>query len=267
MTAASAKIRMPSRAETVRRPLYLGSAGATVDACEDALVVHLRGRQSIARVPIARVDRVICNGSTDWSGRALVLCLRSAVPVVLLDGRGMTAGWMESASAAIRAADDAVESFVGVTGWRERYDNWLRSRRMDLFCRCVSCGEVGGGNRSPITMAALKRSLVYRTELPEKLPEFAHGWMSAVAIARMEQLGLRGRYIGYGDHILDLAGDLAWLLAAELALSVGNLAGAAVDEAAKLRLFEAQSARLTITAEIHLKSFVYFVRGQARIWH
>jgi len=267
MRAALASNRTFSQDEPNRKPLYLGGAGAAVDACDDSLVVRLRGRHSVARVPIARVDRVVCNGRTDWSGRALELCLRSAVPVVLLDGRGMTAGWMESASAAIPIADAAVESFAAVAGWGERYDNWFRSRRMDLFFRCVCAVGNAGGDLSPAATAALKRSLVYRSELPEQLPDFARGWMSAVAIARLEKLGLRGRYVGYGDEILDLAGDIGWLLAAELALGVGNLAGAAESEAAKLRLFEAQSARLTIAAEIHLKSFIYFVRGQARQWH
>lgn len=248
-------------AESRRKPLYLGGAGASVDARDDALIVRLRRRDSVALVPIARVDRIVCTGRTDWSGRALELCLRSAVPVVLLDNRGKAAGWMEHASMAMAAADNAVEQFVGLRGWREQYDNWLRSRRMAIYCAAAD------EQTSAASLGALKRGFVYRAEMPASAFDFAHGWMNALALSHLGRLGLHGRYVGYGDGVLDLVGDVAWLLAAELALAVGNIAGGADAEAAMLRLFEAQRDRLACAAENHLMMFVHFVRRQARQWH
>lgn len=249
-----------------RKPVWLGGAGATVDALDGALLIRLRERHATARLPIDRVERVVCRRNTDWSGRALELCLSSGVPVVILNGAGEALGWTESAAAVDCEADAGMQRFVSDSGWRRRYLDWLRARRMDVFRRAAAPANCDWSITERGELGRQKRRFVYRAEMPGQAPEMARAWIAGLVVSRLRSNGLRGFYAGYGEANLQLAVDLARLLQAELVFALGNLAAAEAGEPARLRLLEACAQSLGASAQAHLWSLLHLIRVDLPTW-
>ena len=72
------------------RALYLGTRDKkSVTWTDQALVVH-NALQQIRRYPLERISRVVSSAVTDWSGDALMLCLKHGIGITWLDGSVVT---------------------------------------------------------------------------------------------------------------------------------------------------------------------------------
>lgn len=233
---SSARPRAAQRALDART-LYLASTEALrVTSTGEALVVT-RADGRVQRVPIARVLRVVCTQTADWSGAALCLCQQRGVPVTWLDSCGEAQGHLWPRRPHRTDLADALQALAGESAdWLEVYTNWLRHQRLLVLRRWQTERAHAEHPVGEIEWQAAKRQYVYRDEIAEHLPPLLHGMAAAQVAARLSECGLQAHYwCAVGDPIA-LAADITRLVWAEMNLCSGTLAAAvhAPQEAAAI---------------------------------
>jgi hypothetical protein len=225
LSAQSTAVRGSRTAETPRRkPLYLATRTPIRVAAEaESLVVRGAGNQ-MQRFPVARLDRIVCNRHTDWSGEALALCLRRGITVTWVDGAGCALGDCSPRLADASSLDAWLERYVESPRWTTSHGNWLRRRRMTLLVTWARARLASGFQVARDEWETLKREFVYKGVIHALLPAELHGWCHAFVVARLHSAGLHARYWGYDGTALELAEDLTALLWAAMNLDAGTLA-------------------------------------------
>jgi hypothetical protein len=235
------------------RTLYLASAEPLrVTSTGEALVVTLADGR-VQRVPIARVLRVVCTQSADWSGAALCLCQQRGVPVTWLDGQGEAQGHLWPRRPHRTDLADALQALVTeAPEWGDTYANWLRHQRLLVLRRWQTARAHAGQPVGDPEWQAAKRQYVYRDELGEHLPPLLHGMAAALVAARLSECGLQAHYwCAVGDPI-ELAADLTRLVWAEMNLCGGALAAAIDAPAEAAAIFERWSGTCAGALHQHL---------------
>lgn len=227
------------RASPRRKPLYLATR-TPVRVCADAdsLVVRGTGHQA-QRFPLARVDRIICNRHTDWSGEALALCLGRGITVTWVGGDGCALGDCSPRLSDPSSLDASLERYLESPGWPCQYGNWLRRRRMALLIEWARRRLARGTPVPHDDWETLKREFVYKGVIRAMLPPELQGGYHAFVIARLSSAGLHGRYWGYDATPLELAEDLTALLWAAMNLEAGTLASSVQSPRTTAMVFEA----------------------------
>lgn len=239
------------------RTLYLAAAEPLrVTSTGEALVIS-RPRcgvlGEVQRVPVARVLRVVCNDSVEWSGAALALCLQRGITVSWLDGRGAELGHLWPQRPRRTDLAEALDMLAGSEpGWSDSYRHWLRHQRLAVL-------QVWQGERAraghPVGEAEwqlAKRSWVYQDELADHLPPLLHGLAAALVAHRLSECGLSSHYWCCAGEPMELVQDLTRLVWAEMNLCAGALADAVDHPREAAALFERWSGRCVGALHQHL---------------
>jgi len=234
------------------RALYLGSREHKRVSCTAEALVVTNARAQVMRYPVARLARVVSSSDVvDWSGPALALCMRAGIGITWLDAQGTAVGSIYPQQRAPTPFATALELWTEGTDGTARYQNWLRSRRMDVLIRWGNeCAEA----ITPQQWENTKREWVYGKRYTTHL---AHGLRSlclAYVAAQLSSYGLTPVLWGPRLDGIDLDEDLCELLWAEMNLSSGTLADKADADIELTTLFERWSACNASALTVHLAS-------------
>ncbi len=242
------------------RTLYLApTTPLRVSSTGEALVVsHPDGR--VMRLPVARVLRVVCADTTEWSGAALSLCLQRGISITWLNHQGEAEGHLWPCSQRRVALDDALDILAADSpDWSAHYANWLRHQRQGVLKRWSMQRSAAGQPVAVGEWERAKQSYVYRAEIGVHLPLSLHGMAAALVASRLNESGLQPHYWCTVGEPVALAADLTALVWAEMNLCTGTLADAIEQPAETATLFERWS--LTCAGIVH--EHLAHLHGQA----
>lgn len=233
-----------------RLPLYLvSSTPCSVHASDGALVLRSCAMPA-RRFPLAAISRVVSSVANSWDGTALALCLRSATPVVFLDGCRGPAGWLlprEHASARFRALIDEV---LGLGSWHPTYSNWLRAERNRIVSSWVA--DVTGDAVPSHQLADWRKRFVYQysEDASASVPALWHAAAASLVLRILADSGLPAIFHACDGKSMELARDCAALACLHLfpeasrSLGAHALSSASPDNAFLLQCFEARTETL-----------------------
>lgn len=234
------------------RALYLGSREHKRVSCTaEALVVTNASAQTL-RYPVARIARVVSSAEVvDWTGPALALCMRAGIGITWLDAKGNAVGSIYPQPRRHTPLATALELWAESHDGATRYQNWLRSRRMDVLVRWgVTCADT----ITPQKWENTKREWVYGAQYPQHLPIGLRSLCLAYVAAQLASGGLTPQLWGPQVEGISLDEDLCELLWAEMNLGTGTLADNADFEPELTALFERWSNRNASALALHLTS-------------
>lgn len=251
-----------------RKPLYLTTPHrACIDAASDNSLVLRRDGTAPQRFPIARIERIICNRNATWTGGALTLCLTEAVPIVWLDGHGHALGNTQARRVRPLAFATALETYLELPDWQQRFDNWLARRRLETLTAWALRATLAGHGPDARQLETLKREYVYHGQHPQAFEPEGEGWCHALVVGRLQREGLQSRYWGFDGSALDLAANLAGLLWAELNLDCGTLPASAERGIVVAHLFETWARRREARLLAHLGDLKRHLAREIDAWH
>ncbi len=239
------------------RPLRVSLSGEALSLKNDT------GSQ---RFPLARIAHIVCNRHVDWSGEALAACLGHGIPIVWQDGHGAALGGAAPRLGNSSSLHAALERYLELPDWPQRYGNWLRCRRMAVLCAQARAARDAGQPYSTVYFTEKKRDYVYQGQTVARFPETGLAWCYATALRALVAEQLLGRYWGYGGTPLELAEDLAGLLWAALNLGCGPLPAAGTAKS-RMMFFEAWHHEHSGLLAGHLAHLARHVARESEAWH
>lgn len=250
-----------------RKPLYLlGREPARIDAGDDHLLLR-RATSHVQRFPLRRICRIICNRHLSWSGSALTLCLREAVPITWVDGHGHALGGTQPRHAEPLPFSTLIDTYLELPDWPKRFANWRARRRLETLNICAQRAAEHGRGLDADSFHGLKREYVYNGDHPLAFCPEAEGWCHALTLDRLQREGLQGSYWGYDGTRLDLATELAALLWAELNLDCGTLPAGTDQGIVVARLFESWARQHEARLLHHLADLKRHLLREIDAWH
>lgn len=232
------------------RALYLGGRTPKRVTSTDAALVVTNECAQVMRFPVARVARVVSSADVvDWSGAALALCMRAGIGITWIDASGQPVGSIYSQNRTSVTLATALELWSEQPDGAERYQNWLRARRMDTLVRWR---KNNASTVTPQQWESTKRDYVYGGRFSVHLPAELRGLCLAYVASQLNNHGLTPRLWGPRLEAMNLDVDLCQLLWAEMNLTAGSLAATVNDSATATELFERWSARNASAVTVHL---------------
>jgi hypothetical protein len=234
------------------RALYLGSREHKRVSCTAEALVVTNARAQVMRYPVARLARVVSSADVvDWSGPALALCMRAGIGITWLDAKGNAVGSIYPQQRAPTPFATALELWTEGTDGPPRYQNWLRSRRMDVLIRW---GNACADAITPQQWESTKREWVYGKRYTTHLAQGLRSLCLAYVAAQLSSYGLTPVLWGPRLEGMDLDEDLCELLWAEMNLGSGTLADKADADVELTTLFERWSTCNASALTVHLAS-------------
>lgn len=227
--------RSRSQASTGARALYLGARGRKQVSCTDEALVVRNAEQQTLRYPLARVSRVVTSITNDWTGAALALCLREGIGITWLDAKGEALGSCYPHHRTTPRAASALEAMLETEDGLDRYQHWLRQRRMDVLVRW---GAAAGSQITPDAWERTKTDWVYGGRFSEGLPTGLRGLCMAYVAGRLARHGLGDALWGPKAQAIALDSDLCSLVWGEMNLCAGALLQQQQVDASVTALFE-----------------------------
>lgn len=231
------------------RALYLGAAVPKRVSCTEQALVVTNARAQAWRYPLARVARVVSSPAVDWTGAALALCLEHGISIAWTGTRGDTLGVSIPARRGENSVATALEVLMESPQGRQRYDNWLRCRRMATLKQWAQDGPDGF---TPQLWEARKREWVYAGEYTVHLPAALRSLCLGYVISQIHQNGIPAMLWDAEARRIDLDEDLCNLVWADMNQRTGNLADASEGERPFTELFERWAARNAANLQAHL---------------
>ena len=236
------------------RALYLGHAnGKTATASADALVIS-SATAAMRRYPVARIARVVSSTAVNWSGSALALCLSCGVSIAWVVSQGQVIGVAIPQKRGQISAGTALQVLLDSATGLQRYHDWLRSRRMQVFQHWLHTQAVQAEHHAVHAINDVKRSWVYAAQHCEHLPTALRGLCLAYVCAELASLSLPPVMWAGAAQPVNLDEDLCSLLWAEMNLCSGNLANGLHHQQSAVSLFESWSARNASALLLHVNS-------------
>lgn len=232
------------------RCLYLGGhEHKRVSCTAEALVVTNASAQTL-RYPVARVARIVSNAeAVDWSGPALALCLRAGIGITWVDKQGQVTGSAYTQTRKTTSFTTALELWIERPDGVERYQNWLKRRRMDILMRWRNSQQT---TVSPQRWETVKREWVYLKTFTVHLPQALRSLCLAFVAAQLNGYALPPRLWGPRIENINLDEDLCELLWAEMNLAAGTLTEKVDEDATLTAIFERWCARNASALTVHL---------------
>lgn len=249
-----------------KKPLYLSALRPlSVEGSHDSLVIRQEGHAP-QRMPLARIDRIVCRGNTRWSSTAIAQCCAAGIPIIWLDGRGECVGSTLPQRAPRNPLAALIERYAALPGWAARFEIWLTRRRLETLTDWALRADRAGQTPDAQEFQLQKREFVHKGTHAQVFPSQGLGWCQALVISRLQHDGLCPRYWGYQGSSLALADELAGLLWAELNLDAGSFSTAAQDGALAARLFHAWSHERAFRIAHHLADLHRHVATELESW-
>lgn len=220
--------QFPVRAADARTLYLMSPHPLRVTSTGEALVVRDHEGQ-VARIPVARVLRVVCNDTAEWSGAALVLCQQRGLTITWLDGGGEAQGHLwPTRTRPVDLAEALAALAAESADWSVSYSHWLRRQRLVVLQHWAGERARAGQPVHAPEWENAKRRYVYLAQPADVLPPVLHGMVAALVASRLADCGVLAHYWCAVGEPIALASDLTALVWAEMNLCAGALA-AAVD--------------------------------------
>lgn len=238
--------RRPPQAS--RLPLYLyGKAPTHVGVDGPALRVQVVHKAPV-RYPLTRIARVIAGARVEWQAAALSVCQQEGLPIVFLGPTGEPTGYLQPMQGKPSRLDGVLEEMLDRPDWAMHYQHWLRAERMQQVQRWRQAQESAGKPVEDAHLRELIRQHVYQPSASwahYAQSEIQAGAITAYVLHALHRAGVKPRYWATLGAPLNLADDLAHLLALGLHLELQGLCAAAhADTALLLRVLHSFGARL-----------------------
>ena len=236
------------------RALYLGPTnGKSVSASADALVIS-SAMAAARRYPVARLARVVTSTTVNWSGSALALCLSCGISIAWVGSHGQVIGAAIPQKRGQISAGTALQVLLDSATGLQRYHDWLRSRRMQVFQHWLNTQALQAEHHAVHAINDVKRSWVYAAQHCEYLPTALRGLCLAYVCAELASLSLPPVMWAGAAQPVNVDEDLCSLLWAEINLCSGNLANGLQHQQSEVSLFESWSARNASALLLHINS-------------
>jgi hypothetical protein len=233
------------------RALYLGTRDKKHVSCTAEALVVRNDRAQTLRYPLVRVARVVSSTVVDWSGAALALCLQHGIGISWVNARGEALGTCYPHLRQHPQFASALDLWLETPDGPERYQLWLRARRMDVLMRW---GQAQADTISPATWEATKHDWVYARQFRQHLPDAIRGHLLAYIGSQLAAHGAPPLLWDAQSDAVDLDADLCELLWAEMNLCTGDLADTTSTDKETIALFERWIARNGAALLLHLNS-------------
>lgn len=249
-----------------RQPLYVGGAERWRARLSHGALELVHERLPPRRFPLARIDRVICRPTVDWSGEALVACLRHGIPVLFEDGRGTTLGYALPAVEEHEGLHFCLQRFAAGPDAVASFDNWLRHRRSEVLATWwADYFTRNPGSRGDL-YASLKRRFVYRGEVHAVLTATLRPQCEAWVLAALRAVGALPVYITENGGSLMVLWELTTLVWGHINLESGALAMIAAEPQLQLEFLEVWFAMRADVLQQHLRTLQRFLLEALRPW-
>jgi hypothetical protein len=247
------------------KPLYLLDGHARDIVLRDNSLEIRSETRHVHRIPLDRVDRIICGEECRWQGKALVACLQKGIQVTFHSGKGQHAGTAIPARFPKHDLHDALLIYVGNPGWRASYAEWLRQRRSAIFLHWEK-GSKEGPRRSRVQIRDNWLHWVKNNTVRISGESSAEAWCASAVNQVLSSQGLALHYWADEGQSLALSEDLTHLLMGQWQLDCGTLARQQTDSKINITFFENWLRNHQKVIERHLGSLHRKVRTYGDPW-
>lgn len=208
-------------------------------------------RGQTMRYPLVRVDRVVSSTVVDWSGAAIAMCMQNGIGISWLNTRGEALGTCYPHQRRHLQFAGALELMLETPDGPERYQLWLRARRMDVLVRW---GRAKPGSITQREWEATKHEWVYARKFRQHLPGAHRSHLLAYIGAQLALCGAPPVFWNAESDAVSLDTDLCELLWAEMNFCSGDLTDTTNGDKEVIALFERWIASNGAALVLHLKS-------------
>ena len=192
-----------------RHTLHLGeSKPVKVHSDRQALLVQPEG-SALARVPLARIERIISGPLAEWSGAALAACAEACIGVAFAGKNGMACASLAPVLQTSGRLDAELTLFAESPNAESAWRDGVRSLRSRLL------NEIWAANQRAQEGAVWeeqRRSFVYQGSQAARHSMGVSAHSHAAVCAQVHREGLQLRYPTRGGRWIELACDLSTAL-------------------------------------------------------
>lgn len=205
---------MPSLAQPQRKAIYLLSAKEQRIESDNQRLIITNENCAPQPIPFNRISRILSGANTQWQGKSIAACLARDIPIIWLDQSHTPVGDAHPLHREKGELHQTLLNYLDLPDWRERYSNWLKSRRMAITSQLRQQRILG-----LFDFERLKREYVHRNH-PSNRPQPAiRAACQAIVNQQLAKWRCQTRYWGVEGEPMELASDIAELIAQEYHLS------------------------------------------------
>ena len=123
-------------------PLYLHNGSALRLDLDAAQRLHIERKDlPERRIPLHHVSRIVCSSTLDISARALMACMKSGIPVAIVDPSGNPLGWCLGARRKETSLRQLLNHALDDQAWPCHYPDWLQQQHAAVAAQTLLlCG-------------------------------------------------------------------------------------------------------------------------------
>lgn len=243
------------------KPLYI-AANDDLRIVLDGPTIAVLGSAGIPprSVPLRLVSRLVVMGEPRMSVSVLMACMESGIPVSIFARDGALRGCCLPGAGRKAERNDLLHDLIATPGWRERYDDWLRSAQRRAQSEALArMGEDRAQPSADAAHFAIVRAILRSASRPR---EQSFPLLKAVRF-RLERLlaahvpallsgaGVAPRFQGWRGIPLDLRADMSRILAWYLWWPAAGLVAQFAAARAKFRRHHAVERTIVRQYEAH----------------
>jgi hypothetical protein len=119
-------------------PLYLHTSGAQRLDLDNAQRLRIERKDlPDKRIPLHLVSRIVCRSNLDISARVLVACMKSGIPLALVEPDGKAIGWCMGARRTETTMRQLLTHALDDPEWDVRYAQWLQNQRLAVAAQVL----------------------------------------------------------------------------------------------------------------------------------
>lgn len=205
---------MTSQTQPQRKAIYLLSAKEQRIENDNQRLLITNENYAPQPIPFNRISRILSGANTQWKGKSIAACLARDIPIIWLDQSHTPVGDAHPLHREKGELHQTLLNYLDHPDWRMCYGNWLKSRRMAIISQLRQQRILG-----LFEYECLKREYVHRNN-PSNRPQPAiRAACQAIVNQQLAEWRSQTRYWGLEGEPLELASDIAELIAHEYHLS------------------------------------------------
>lgn len=197
-----------------RKAIYLLSAQKQCIESDNQRLIITNENCAAQPIPFNRISRILSGVNTQWQGKSIAACLARDIPIIWLNQSHTPVGDAHPLYREKGELHQTLLNYLDLPEWRVRYGNWLKSRRMDIISQLRQQRIL-----ALFDYERLKREYVHRNTLGNPPQPAIQATCQAITNQQLAQWRCQTRYWGYEGEPLELASDMAELIAYEYHLS------------------------------------------------
>jgi CRISPR/Cas system-associated endonuclease Cas1 len=193
-----------------RKALYLLSPNPQSIHSDDDRLIISAAANAPRPIPLRRIQRIVSGPTAQWRGQAIAACLTRDIPIIWLDHRHHPIGDAHPLHREGGLLHHAIQRYLDLPDWRTRYQDWLKSRRMDTLNHLRQQRI-----HSSADFERYKREYVYQNRSTNPPQPLIRATCQSIVNQHLAEHHARTRYWGYEGQPLEIASDLTELIAVE----------------------------------------------------